>query len=236
MSNLTQHLTSYAPQPGPETKSVFDSPPQAGQGGDTWLQHGGTISELSEDIDLDECESLQIIDERGGGVLDGRRGAGNNNIVWVSPVPREAGAGEQSFQEHLFDMFFLNKYRSKKFRKIGAGLQLCPEDPDKIERVTSACSGGSVTSPRVKTLSMILREAGFEVPGDEASLETGELGDFSLIFGPRESNWVSHFDKTAHKVLCQQFIFVSLILFIFLHLTSVVLVAMFYCSSSKIFG
>ena len=80
MSNLTQHLTSYSAQPGTETKSVFDSPPQAGQGGDTWLQHGGTISEISEDIDLDECESLQIIDERGGGVLDGRRGAGNNNI------------------------------------------------------------------------------------------------------------------------------------------------------------
>ena len=78
---------------------------------------------------------------------------------------------------------------------------------------------------------MILQEAGFEVPGDEGSLET------SVIFGPRHSaNWLSHFDKTAQRILCLQFIFVSLILFIFLHLTSVVLVTMFYCSSSNIFG
>ena len=47
---------------------------------------------------------------------------------------------------------------------------------------------------------------------------------------------VEHFDKTAQRILCLQFIFVSLILFIFLHLTSVVLVTMFYCSSSNIFG
>ena len=229
MSGLTKHLTSYAAQPGPDTKSVFDSPPQAAPG-DTWLLHGGVISELSEDTDL-ECGSLHIIDERGGGVLDGRRGEGGHNIEWVSPESR--GGGGQSFQEHLFDMLFLNKYKTKKFRKVGGGLQLGREDPDKIERVTSA---GSALSPRIKTLSMILREAGLEVPGDEVSLDTGELTDFSVIFGPRESNWLSHFDKTAQRVLCQQFIFVSLILFIFLHLTSVVLVAMFYCSSSQIFG
>ena len=227
MSGLTQHLASYSPQPEQDNTSVFDSPPQAGQGGDTWLQHGGVISEESEDTDL-ECESLQIIDERGGEVLDGRRGVGGHSIVWTSPERREGR--DQSFQEHLFDMFFLNKYKSKKFRRIGGGLQLVKEDPDKIERVTPAGSEGSA-SPRVKTLSMILQEAGFEVPGDEGSLET------SVIFGPRHSaNWLSHFDKTAQRILCLQFIFVSLILFIFLHLTSVVLVTMFYCSSSNIFG
>ena len=221
MSGLTQHLASYSPQPQPDNTSVFDS------GGDTWLQHGGVISEESEDTDL-ECESLQIIDERGGGVLDGKRGLGGHSIVWVSPERRERR--DQSFQEYLFDMLFLNKYKSKKFRRIGGGLQLVKEDPDKIERVTPAGSEGSA-SPRVKTLSMILQEAGFEVPGDEGSLET------SVIFGPRHSdNWLSHFDKTTQRILCQQFIFVSLILFIFLHLTSVVLVAMFYCSASNIFG
>ena len=204
---------------------------EAGQRRDTWLQHRGVISEESEVTDL-EVESLHITDERDGGVLDGRRGLSGHNIVWVSPEKKESK--EQKFQEHLFDMFFLNKYKSKKFRKIDGGLQLVHEDPDKIERAASAASGGS-SSPRVKTLSMILREAGFEVPGEEAEASL-ESGDLSVIFGPRHSDWLSHFDKAAQRTLCQQFVFVSLILFIFLHLTSVVFVAMFYCSSSTIFG
>ena len=57
-------------------------------------------------------------------------------------------------------MFFLNKYRPKRFRRVG-GLSSDQEDPDKIERAASVASAASL-SPRGKTLSSILREAGFE--------------------------------------------------------------------------
>ena len=221
------------------------------------LRHRGLISEQSADscADLawDAAGELQIIDERRGGVLTLGGVKQDTNIVWVAPAPAPDPAlapednstlerpQSPTFHEQIFDMLFLNKYQKKKLQKSGyetfeSNTVREFEDPDKIERLDSARTT-SDESPGVKTLSMILREAGFDVPDhdDSASLDV-DLGDFSSVCDNSSDFWLSYYHKRSQRIICRQFLVLSPILFLLLYLPSSVLVLLFYCSDMETFG
>ena len=223
---------------------------------ETRVRHRGLMSEQSADscADLawDAAGELQIIDERRGGVLTLGGVKQDTNIVWVAPAPDRALAPapednstlerpqSPTFHEQIFDMLFLNKYQKKKLQKSGyetfeSNTVREFEDPDKIERLDSARTT-SDESPGVKTLSMILREAGFDVPDheDSASLDV-DMGDFSSVCDNSSDFWLSYYHKRSQRIICRQFLVLSPLLFLLLYLPSSVLVLMFYCSDMETF-
>ena len=169
------------------------------------------------------CESLEIVDEINGAILDGIQE--NRNIFWISPkrtVRNKPQNQQQNFQEQLFDMIFLNRYNpnaNKNMKKSRTEM----EDPERIERIKSVDS-----SSNARTFAMILKEAGFQSGTDLYSLT-----DYSTIdsFG-----WMPNIDKRSRKIISKQFVILSPILFLIIYLPSTVLVLMFYFSSSEIFG
>ena len=187
---------------------------------DRKIRHCGIISEESEDSELN-CDSLEIVDERNGTILDGVKE--NKNIFWISPerTARNVSLNQQQhFQDQLFDMIFLNRYKPKDART-----QKRKEDPEKIERL-------KIVDSNVKTFSMILKEAGF-MSQEENHNEMYSLTDYST----QDSNgWMPNVDKKSMKIISKQFMILSPILFFLTYLPSIVLVLMFYFSSSKTFG